>query len=600
MRVALVHDWLLGMRGGERVLEELCRLFPAASVYTLFHKPGAVSPLLESMPIHASVLNRVPGARRYYRHMLPLFPWTISRFDLSSYDLVLSISHTAAKGVAVPAGVAHICYCLTPMRFLWDMQQDYFHYGDPLRVKRTVLRALTPPLRLWDRTTARRVHHFIAASRHVQERISRYYDREAELIYPPADTEFFTPAAEEAEGQYYLLVSALLPYKRVDIAIEAFNRLGYPLVIVGGGPDLERLRRNVAPNIRFMGCVTNDDLRGLYRYCRAAIIPGREDFGLVALEAQACGRPPVAYAGGGALVSVIDGESGILFGDQTAAGLIEGIRRLERTRFVTQRLRANAERFSKEAFRKAILRYVAENCGRRIPASTRSAREPAFGAVPAGFDWDHPSLNGVGGLAKRAIDIVLSLCGLLATALPLIIIAFLIRRDSAGPALFFQTRLGLRGRRFLMVKFRTMYVEAERDTGPTFAREDDPRSTQVGRVLRRYCIDELPQLWNVLVGDMSLVGPRPERPEFQRVFEERFPGFRRRLQVQAGLSGLAQVRGWRGNTSMEKRIESDLDYIAHWSFWQDLLILLRTPLSLLPGNRAIVSRYLADDATPID
>ncbi len=592
MKVALVHDWLTGMRGGERVLEEFCRLFPDASLFTLVYKPGSVSGRIESLSPRTSFLNRIPGASRHYRHLLPLFPWAVSRFDLRGFDLVLSVSHAAAKGVRKPPRSLHVCYCLTPMRYIWDMQDDYFRYADQLGIKRAMLRAAKHPLRAWDRATACGVDHFIADSRHVQDRISRYYCRDARVIYPPVDTAFFTPGENGNGAGYFLVVSALVPYKRVDIAVEAFNRLGYALVVAGDGPDLDRLRQKAFGNIRFVGHVTNEELRELYRHCRAVINTAREDFGLVSLEAQACCRPPVAYGAGGSLESISDGETGILFGSQTVAGLIDGIRRLEKTGFSPERLRSNAERFSSAAFRSEILRFI----GEKLETAHRRARAPVAGnsAAPAGFyprvvenaGRKHPSMRGVPGIAKRALDIAVSLFGLLLLGLPLLLVAILIRRDSSGPALFFQSRVGFRRLNFVMVKLRTMRVDAELRSGPAWAVEDDPRCTRIGGFLRTYGIDEILQLWNVLKGEMSLVGPRPERPEFQEIFEASFPEFRRRLEVRGGMTGLAQVRGWRGDTSIEERLRADLEYIGHWSLWKDLMILVRTPFSLVrrPGR----------------
>lgn len=591
----MVHDWLTGMRGGERVLEQLCELFPEAPIFTLLHQPGSVSRVIESRAIQSSFLGRIPGATRYYRQMLPLFPWAISRLDLRGFDLILSVSHAAAKGVRKPPGSVHICYCLTPMRYIWDTRRDYFHYADPLGIKGAVVGAMAQPLRLWDRATAARVDYFIADSRHVQSRISRYYSREAELIYPPIDTDFFTPSLNGNGQTFYLIVSALVPYKRVDLAIDAFNRLGYPLVIAGVGPDLARLKKRAGGNIRFTGFVSDGDLRDLYRRCRAVVVTAREDFGLVSLEAQACGRPPLAYASGGSLESILDGETGILFRSQTVAGLIEGVKRLERTRFNPQKLRRNSVRFSRETFRRAIVESVVEKwrASRSVPSPVvvRSGASPApsFCRRSDVVHRQHPSLTGIAGIAKRGMDIALSLCGILTLGLPVLLIALLIRRDSPGPALFFQTRVGLRGRHFLMVKLRTMYVDAERQRGPTWAVTDDPRCTRLGRFMRRYGIDELPQLWNVLMGEMSLVGPRPERPEFQTVFETSLPEFRLRVEVRGGLSGLAQVRGWRGDTSLDRRLQSDLEYIEHWSFWRDLGILCRTPVSLLRPKQLLNS-----------
>jgi glycosyltransferase involved in cell wall biosynthesis len=347
------------MRGGERVLEELCELFPHATLFTLFHDRGSVTPRIEGMPIRTSVLDRLPRAPRYYRYLLPLYPWAVSRFDLRGYDVIVSISHAAAKGIRKPPGSIHICYCLTPMRYIWDMQEEYFRYSDPMDLRRAALKAITKPLRGWDVATAARVDQFIADSRHVQDRISSCYGRSAELIYPPVETNFFTPApdADGASG-FYLVVSALVPYKRLDLAIDAFNELRRTLIVVGSGPDLQLLKKRAHPNIEFRGFVPKDELRALYRQCRALVIPGCEDFGLAALEAQACGRPAVAYGAGGSLESVIDQVTGVLFRRPTTDALVEAVRRLERIRFNPGELRANAERFSAERFRQSMLAMV--------------------------------------------------------------------------------------------------------------------------------------------------------------------------------------------------------------------------------------------------
>jgi lipopolysaccharide/colanic/teichoic acid biosynthesis glycosyltransferase/glycosyltransferase involved in cell wall biosynthesis len=586
MRVALVHDWLTGMRGGERVLEELCGMFPDASLFTLFHRPGSVSRRIEALPLQPSPLNRIPGATRYYRYLLPLFPWAIARFDLTGFDLIISVSHAAAKAIRKPTGSLHVCYCLTPMRFIWDMQPDYFQYANRLRIRETALRALSGWLRGWDSRTSGQVDHFIADSRHVQKRISTCYGRDSDVIYPPVDTEYFTPSQDGCGAGSYLAVSALVPYKRVDLTIDAFNRLGSPLVIVGAGPDFNALRKRAAENIQLRGLVPDEELRDLYRRSRAVIVTSREDFGLVSLEAQACGRPAVAFAAGGSLESIVDGETGILFPKQEVDSLVEAVRRLERTSFSRTRLRANAERFSRENFREAMRgaidgmwsAFCSGQPGRSGSRYTLQAAEVRPHRMAIGRP--HASLAGITGAAKRCTDVIISLSVILILGLPALLLAFFIRRGTPGPALFVQPRLGLGGRRFLMYKLRTMYVDAERQCGPTWAVKDDPRCTPLGGFLRRYGIDELPQLWNVLRADMSLIGPRPERPEFQEQFEARLAGFRRRLEVRAGMTGLAQVRGWRGNTSVEERLRSDLDYIDNWSFWSDVLILLRTPSAL--------------------
>ncbi len=584
MRVALVHDWLTGMRGGERVLEEFCELFPDASLFTLFHRQGSVSPRIESMPIQTSFLNRIPWARNHYPYLLPLYPLAIAKLNLSGFDLILSISHAAAKGITKPPGSLHICYCLTPMRYLWDMKDDYFQNAGGLGLKRAALGALSSSLRRWDRATAQKVDYFIADSRLVQDRISGYYKRTADVIYPPVNTDFFTPPSDGSSRDFYLIVSALVSYKRVDVAINAFSGLESRLIIVGSGPDRAKLQSKATKNVEVRGFVSNEELRNLYRNARAVIITAREDFGLVSLEAQACGCPVLAYGAGGSLESIEDGQTGVFYSERTGKGLIEGLKRLETTRFDRARLRRNAEQFSRENFRrnlKATVQAKLEEAGRRFAQ-----------AHPLGSDKPvplHPSLNGISGSIKRSIDLLLSSAGLVITAVPLLLIAFLIRLTSKGPALYIQTRLGLNGKRFTIYKIRTMYLDAERD-GPTWAVDNDQRCTPLGGFLRRFGIDEWPQFWNVIRGDMSLVGPRPERPEFHKVFKAKYPGYEQRLTVRAGLTGLAQVRGWRGNTSIAGRIKSDIEYVKNWSLIKDLEILLLTPVALLCGRKQRMSR----------
>jgi lipopolysaccharide/colanic/teichoic acid biosynthesis glycosyltransferase/glycosyltransferase involved in cell wall biosynthesis len=592
MRVALVHDWLTGMRGGERVLEQMCALFPEADLFTLFHHKGSVSSGIEGMRIRTSFLDRLPAIHRNYRYLLPLYPWAISSLDLNGYDLILSSSHAVAKSVRKPRGSLHICYCHTPMRYIWDAQADYFQYGDPLRLRRTALRALTTPLRSWDRRTAHRVDCFIANSRHVQERIARCYNRPATVIYPPVDTAFFSPSQNGHGRGFYLVVSALVSSKRLDLAVGAFNQLGRPLLIAGSGPDLARLRTRAARNVHFQGFVSDEELRELYWSCRAVVIPGREDFGIVSLEAQACGRPVVAFAAGGSLESVKDGETGILFRLQNAEDLAEAIRRAEDTSFDPAKLRQNAERFSSEQFREA-LQLAIRDCGLRISdcglkegTNKSTIRNPKSEIRnPKSSRTRHSSLAGMRGVAKRTIDVLLAISGLAFLGLPLLLTALLIRLTSSGSGYFFQKRVGLGGRSFRMAKLRTMHRNAEKEDVPIWAVDCDPRCAPLGNLLRRYGIDELPQLWNVLKGEMSFVGPRPERPEFHRLFSERDPRFGRRLEVRGGLTGLAQIRGWRGNTSVDERLKSDLEYVDTWSLSMDLLILLQTPLALWRGKQ---------------
>jgi glycosyltransferase involved in cell wall biosynthesis len=337
LRVALVHDWLTGMRGGEKVLAELCAIFPEAPIFTLFHFPGSVSPAIESHPIHTSFLQRAPGLRRHYRRYLPLFPAAIEDFDLAGFELVISSSHCVAKGIIPPPDGLHVCYCHTPMRYAWDQEHAYFPRRRGLAAR---LRALTlTALRAWDAASAARVDLFIANSSFVARRIHAFYGRDAEVVHPPVAVDFFTPApapvlacspapapapaADAGEhrehresGGYALVVSALAPYKRVEVAIAACERAGIPLRIAGDGPERERLARLAGPGTRLLGRVGDAALRDLYRGARLLLQPGIEDFGIASVEALACGTPVVAVARGGVLDVVEDGRHGVLYDDR--------------------------------------------------------------------------------------------------------------------------------------------------------------------------------------------------------------------------------------------------------------------------------------------
>lgn len=363
VRVALVHDWLTGMRGGERCLEVACELFPEAPLHALVHVPGSVSAPIERRPIATSFVQRLPGAAERYRWYLPLFPAAVRRLDLNGADLVLSFSHCAAKGVRPPAGSLHLCYCFTPMRYVWDRYDDYVGRRAPL-----ALRALAPPLaaalRRWDRRSTAGVHHLAAISRWVADRIRRVWGREAEVIHPPVDVGRFRLA--EAPDDYYLVVSALVPYKRVDLAIEAANRLGRRLLVVGSGPEAARLRALAGPTVRLLGWRPDAEVADLYARCRAVLFPAVEDFGIVPLEAAAAGRPTIALAQGGALETMVGLEAGdgpptaVFFGRQTVEAMADAIRRFEAAadRFDPQALRRHAERFDRPIFTQRLQEWI--------------------------------------------------------------------------------------------------------------------------------------------------------------------------------------------------------------------------------------------------
>ena len=348
-RVALVHDWLTGMRGGERVLEAICEVFPDAARFALLHVRGSVSPTIEARPVRTSLIQRLPWSHRYYRPLLPLFPAAVEQFDLDDFDLVISTSHCVAKSVIAPGRARHLCYCFTPMRYVWDQLPAYF---GPERVgagaSRWLRRGLGAIAR-WDASTAHRVDRYVAISQYVAGRIGRYYNRGAGIVHPPVDTTFFRPGpARPRHG--CLIVSALVPYKRVDLAIRACAEAGASLRIVGGGPDLARLRSIAGPQVEFLGTVTDEEVRHEYRRAAAVLLPGAEDFGIAPVEAQACGCPVVALAEGGARETVVDGETGILVAESTPAAFADAIGRVHRRSFDGAATRRQALRFSRERF----------------------------------------------------------------------------------------------------------------------------------------------------------------------------------------------------------------------------------------------------------
>jgi glycosyltransferase involved in cell wall biosynthesis len=351
MRVVLVHDWLTGMRGGEKVLESICRLFPRADLCTLVHVKGSVSPLIEARRIRTSMVQRLPSPARRYRHYLPLFPAAIEWFDLDDADLVISTSHCAAKSVVVTGRARHVCYCHSPMRYAWDQFGAYFSPAQVGTSRSRLLRPVMAGLARWDQATAGRVDRFVANSKYVAERIRRYYNRESTVVYPPVDTAFYRPDDDRLPSRSgFLVVSALVPYKRLDVAIDACRRLGAPLTIVGSGPEHGRLQARAGPDVTFLGWRSSEDIRELYRHATATLLPGVEDFGMVPIEAQACGCPVVALGTGGAAETVVDGATGVLVFDPSAEAFADGLSRVRTLAFEAAPLREHALCFSREQF----------------------------------------------------------------------------------------------------------------------------------------------------------------------------------------------------------------------------------------------------------
>jgi glycosyltransferase involved in cell wall biosynthesis len=346
-RVVLGHDWLTGMRGGERVLEHHCEAFPGAPLAVLFGDPSRVSAVIRNHPLITSRLQRFPGVMRHYRHLLPLMGPAARALRLPPGDLLLTTSHCVAKAFRKTPGMRHLCYCFTPMRYAWLFPREYL---GPVRAR--LAAPLLAHLRRWDRETSAEVDHFVAISRHVQARIARFYGRESEVVYPPVDTDRYTPAPGVPEsGCYDLIVSALAPYKRIDLAVRAYRRLpGRTLKIVGTGTETARLRALAGDNVEFLGWRGDEEVRELYRHCRLLLFPGEEDFGIVPLEAMACGRPVVAFRRGGATETVAEGVSGLFFDEQTVESLAEAVARAAATAWNPGAIRAHAEGFGVPRF----------------------------------------------------------------------------------------------------------------------------------------------------------------------------------------------------------------------------------------------------------
>lgn len=364
LRVAIVCSWLNQYGGAERVLEIVHDMFPEAPIYTSIYEPKALPASYRSWDIRTSFLNRLPLIKRYHQPFLPLYPLGFEALHLDGYDLVLSVTSAFAHGVIVPPETVHVCYCLTPTRFLWQYQA-YARRERLGRTARTVLPFILPALRTWDALAANRVDHFVAISQAVQDRIAKFYRRPSRILYPPVDTSAF--ALSEEVDDYYLFVGRLVPYRRLDLAVQAFNRLGLPLLVVGDGRDRPALERSAGPNVRFLGRVSDEERKRLLSRCRAFLWPGEEDFGIAPLEASASGRPVIAYAGGGALETVIEGITGTLFHEQTADALADAVLSLDPSAFDPQAMRRHAERFDVAHFRDELRRLVEQAAAGEMP-----------------------------------------------------------------------------------------------------------------------------------------------------------------------------------------------------------------------------------------
>lgn len=373
MKIAIVHDWLTGMRGGEKCLEVFCELFPQADIFTLLYKKNSVSPVISRLPVKTSFIQHLPFSLKLYRNYLPFFPAAIESFNFKGYDFILSSSHCVAKGAKKQDGAFHLCYCYTPMRYAWSFYNDYF--GNYSFLKKLIVKKTINNLKKWDLETLDRVNEFVAISNTIQKRIKDIYRRESSVIYPPVDIDrFFVDKSVKREG-FYLCVSALVPYKRIDVIIEAFNKMpGEKIVIVGDGNSAKELKnKKISNNIKLLGWVSDEELLALYQKAKGFVYMAEEDFGISPIEAQAAGLPVIAYAKGGVTETVVPinvkqnntEPTGVFFNEQKAELLIEAIHEFKskEKEFSPEKIRENALKFSRQVFKNNIKKLITDRLG---------------------------------------------------------------------------------------------------------------------------------------------------------------------------------------------------------------------------------------------
>jgi lipopolysaccharide/colanic/teichoic acid biosynthesis glycosyltransferase/glycosyltransferase involved in cell wall biosynthesis len=594
--VAIVHDWLTTMRGGERVLESICNVFPRADLFTLTWDPERLSPTLASRGATTSPLHhvtRAPFIGGRFRGMLPLFPFAVESFNLEKYALVVSSSHCVAIGAIASPAAVHVAYVHSPLRYVREAQATYEASVPGGPVGRAVFRGVACYLRRWENMAAARPHALIANSTYTRDRILRYYGRPSQVIEPPIETQLFERAsanlAAAPSPAPFLMVSALVPNKRVDLALRAFRGRPERLVVIGEGPERSRLEPLAGPNVTLLPRVTDTELATHVARCQALLHTGIDDFGMVMVEAMAAGRPVLACAQGGALDIVRDGENGLLIDAPTEEAVRATLDRFAacQSMFDGDRLRAFARHYDRKHFEQRFAAAV-EDARRTqhdvrvkglngvIPSSRPAAAYDDTPPAAARRETDgEPDAAGgtFPGLAiKRGADVLLAAAGLALTAPLMVALGTWVRLDSRGPAIFSHQRVGLGRRPFRLFKLRTM--------------DGEGRATRVGRWLRPLGLDELPQLWNVLRGDMSLIGPRPDVPERVAVFERTVPHYEVRHRMRPGITGLAQVRGTRGDSSsIVERVRYDAEYVREWSLALDGRILWKTLPAVLADTR---------------
>lgn len=361
MRVAIIHYWLVGMRGGEKVLESLCRMFPDADIYTHVYDPKVISDVINGHNVSTTFIARLPFASKMYKRYLPLMPMALEQLDLSAYDLVISSESGPAKGIIPTSPAMHICYCHSPMRYIWNMYNKYYESSG--RLTRILMPPMAHYLRTWDVATSNRVDGFVANSSTVAQRIKSYYRRESEIIHPPVDTQAFAPVSRGDVEDYFLMVGELVGYKRPDLAVEAFNRMGRRLVVIGGGEMLNHLKKIAGPNVTVLGAQPFDVLKHHYARCKALVFPGEEDFGIVPLEAMASGRPVIAYGRGGATETVIPHRTGLFFETQTVDAIIDAVERWQKVDFDPSDAVSRAAQFRTDVFIDKFSAYISEATG---------------------------------------------------------------------------------------------------------------------------------------------------------------------------------------------------------------------------------------------
>jgi glycosyltransferase involved in cell wall biosynthesis len=356
MKVAIIHYWLVGMRGGEKVIEALCEMYPQADIFTHVYVPEMVSDRIRQHRVIPTFINSLPRASKMYKTYLPLMPLALEQLDLRGYDLIISSESGPAKGIIAPSEALHVCYCHTPMRYIWNMYHDYRNGAG--RVARLMMPPLTHYLRMWDVTSAARVDSFVANSATVARRIHRYYGANSVVVHPPVDTDAFSIAAPSELGDYYLMAGELVSYKRPDLAVRAFNEMKLKLVVIGGGEMLDEVRRLAGPTVTVLGSQPFDVLKQHYAQCRALIFPGEEDFGMVPVEAMASGRPVVAFGRGGATETVAPGVSGVFFAEQTVETISSAVRSLDAIEIDPEKIAAHASQFGREQFFQKMRAHV--------------------------------------------------------------------------------------------------------------------------------------------------------------------------------------------------------------------------------------------------